>query len=488
MPTGIFSAGHAFAVINFCAGAGGAYHGRVTRLQQRLAGSLAGACGLGPDTGLLVAVSGGVDSMVLLRLLQNWNATRGGRLVVGHFNHQLRGRHSDGDEALVRATAASLKLPFTAGRADVKAFAKQSRQSVEMAARQLRHEFLARVARELAIPCVALAHHADDQVELFFLRLLRGAGGEGLAGMKWRSPSPVDPAISLVRPLLEVPKAALAAYARAEKLEFREDASNAALAVPRNRVRHELLPWLRANYQPGLTRAVQRLMELTGAEAELAGDLAAQWLAQRKLATPPPTAFAALPVAVQRRVIQGQLPALGLEPEFELVEQLRTGRGQAVSAGAKVFARCGEDGIVTTLAKSPPVAYQTEARTVKLTRRSGRIAFGVVKLTWERRAAELAPGAMVPEPGREIFDADRVGQTVVLRYWQPGDRFQPLGMPVPVKLQDLFTNAKIPRDQRRERLVAEAGGVIFWVQGLRMAEVFKVGAETRSWLVWRWEE
>src|SRR5208282_6018470 len=99
-------------------------------------------------------------------------------------------------------TAAAMKLRVVAGSADVKAFAAKSKLSLEMAARKLRHEFLAQVAQKQKIKKIALAHHADDQVELFFLRLLRGAGGEGLAGMKWRSPSPADKTISLVRPLL----------------------------------------------------------------------------------------------------------------------------------------------------------------------------------------------------------------------------------------------------------------------------------------------
>src|SRR5208337_2330462 len=151
--------------------------------------------------------SGGVDSMVLLHALHRLAKQHGWQLTVAHFNHRLRGRASDADENLVRRTAAAMKLAVVAGRADVKAFARKSKLSIEMAARKLRHEFLAREARKRKIRIVALAHHADDQVELFFLRLLRGTGGEGLAGMKWRSPLSADPRLTLVRPLLDVTKA-----------------------------------------------------------------------------------------------------------------------------------------------------------------------------------------------------------------------------------------------------------------------------------------
>src|ERR1700677_2278987 len=176
------------------------------------------------ETNILVAVSGGVDSMVLLHLLKALSVERRWKLTVAHFNHRLRGRASDADEVFVRKTAKGMKLPFVSKRADVKRFARESKLSIEMAARKLRHEFLAEVARACKIKTIALAHHADDQVELFFLRLLRGAGGSGLAGMKWRSPSPMNPRIFLIRPLLDQIKAALQAYADQSRTAFREDA------------------------------------------------------------------------------------------------------------------------------------------------------------------------------------------------------------------------------------------------------------------------
>src|ERR1043166_2265835 len=166
---------------------------------------------------ILVGVSGGLDSMVLLHVLQKLAPMHGWHLSVAHLNHQLRGRSSDADERLVRRTAQKLRLPVVVERADVRRFARTRKLSLEMAARRVRHDFLARAARQKRIRTVALAHHADDQLEHFFLRLLRGSGGKGLAGMKWRSPSPRDPRIELVRPLLDQRKSALRAYAAERK-------------------------------------------------------------------------------------------------------------------------------------------------------------------------------------------------------------------------------------------------------------------------------
>ncbi len=458
-----------------------AYPARVTSLLQRVAADLPGRCGLGRGDALLVAVSGGVDSMVLLHILNTLAPEWGWQLTVAHFNHQLRGRNSDRDAALVRHTAAALNLPITVGQGDVNAFAKKSGLSLEMAARKLRHEFLARTARAGGMATIALAHHADDQVELFFLRLLRGAGGEGLAGMKWRSPSPMDPRITLVRPLLDLSKVELETYAQDVGVPFRTDATNASLAMPRNRVRHELLPLLRTKYQPGLNRTVLRAMKIARAEADLAGDLAAQWLKSKS------PAFAKLPVAVQRRVIQSQLPKLGLPLDFELVEQLRETAGRPVNTGLNLFAVRDAAGRVKLVSPSPATVFNPEERVLQLTGRSGQAGFAGVKITWARKSAGPWPIPLSPTPGQEIYDAARVGDSVTLRHWRAGDRFQPLGMASPVKLQDLFTNAKIPRDRRRELLVATVHGEIFWVEGLRMAERFKLTGETKRGLFWRWQ-
>ena len=458
----------------------------MTSFYQRVEFGLRERALLSPGGKLLVAVSGGVDSMVLLHVLHALAPAWGWKLAVAHFNHHLRGRSSDADERLVRKTAQDLQLPVIVGQGNVKAYAKTSGLSLEMAARKLRHEFLAATARSAKLSTIALAHHADDQVELFFLRLLRGSGGEGLAGMKWRSPSPMDKRITLVRPLLDVPKAALEEFARAAGIAWRADATNVSLAVPRNRVRQELLPLLRAHYQPGLMRSVLRVMDLVGAETDLAADLAARWLAEGT-AFPPVSLFQDLPLAVQRRVIASQLPALGLPMDFEWVEQLRALANRPVNVGLNLFAVRDARGRVT-LSKQPPVAeFNPGELALHLNSRAGAAAFAGATIAWEWVAAGKLPRPIRAQAGRELFDAARLGRTVVLRHWRPGDRFQPLGMKAAVKLQDLFTNAKIPRERRRDLLVASAQGEIFWVEGLRMAERFKVTDKTRRGLLWQWQ-
>lgn len=455
---------------------------------------------------ILVAVSGGADSIVLLHALHTLAKRNRWKIFIAHYNHRLRGRASDGDEKLVRKTAAKLRLKFFSAGADVRQFSEQAKISIEMAARKLRHEFLARIAWEQKIPVIALAHHADDQVELFFLRLLRGAGGEGLAGMKWRSPSPADKAISLVRPLLGFSKAELLTFARKNKIRFRDDATNFSTDFLRNRIRNELLPLLRKKYQPAVDKTVLRLMDVVGAEAEFVAESAKTVVTGIRLDSvrPPAERYSHLPVAVQRKVLQQQLAGLGLLPDFELVEALRETPGRFVSVGAGLSVAREASGKVQWREHSGN-EFKAGELNLKLSGRAGQAAFAGRKFQWKKRAdtgsapksatrlGEASGAARVGNRqsaiGAEFFDADKIGSDITLRHWRPGDRFQPIGLKSATKLQDLFVNAKIPAARRRELVVAmTASGEIFWVEGLRIGEKFKLTPETRSRFAWKWSK
>ena len=440
---------------------------------------------------ILVAVSGGLDSMVLLHALEKLSARHKWKIVVAHFNHRLRGRASDADEKLVRKTTVELKLPFVVERANVKKFAARSKLSIEMAARKLRHDFFARAARGQKIKTIALAHHADDQVELFFLRVMRGAGGEGLAGMKWSAPSPADKKTGIVRPLLDLGKGDLAEFARLDKIQFREDATNFSSDFLRNRIRNELLPLLRKNYQPGLNKTVLRLMEIIGEESEFIGRSSERQFAQNKNQSrlkpvAAKTNFEDLPIAIQRRVLRSQLMELGIVADFELLELLRESTGKCVSVGSGLsISRDAGGGL--KLHERQSEGFNTNELDVKLSGRAGDAKFESVKFSWSFDNGSR--GRSPRRIKREFFDADKIGGKIILRHWRAGDRFQPIGLKSAAKLQDLFTNAKIPRERRRDLIVVEAAdGEIFWVEGLRISENFKLTPQTRRRLVWCWRK
>jgi tRNA(Ile)-lysidine synthase len=432
---------------------------------------------------VLAAVSGGLDSMVLLHVLERLARVHGWQIHVAHFNHQLRGRSSDADQRLVQRTAAQLSLPFIAGRADVRGYSRSHNVSLEMAARKLRHDFLARAARQQKIRSIALAHHADDQVELFFLRLLRGAGGEGLAGMKWQGPSPSDSKITLARPLLGQSKAALHNYAKVERIRFREDATNAQLDIFRNRIRHELLPLLAKNYQPALTRVILRQMEIIGAESAFVNEAAVDWLRLKRRPE-----FETLPLAVQRRCLQIQLLHQGITVNFELVERIRETADYRVAVNDGLSVCRDVNGNVQFRSPEQSGFRDTQIE-VDLSGREGEIVFENTRITWEsKRANSGIFRASQRVANCEFFDAEKVGSSVILRHWRPGDRFQPLGMAFSVKLQDLFTNQKVLRAKRHQLILGEStAGELFWVEDMRLAERFKLDKSTIRLLKWRWQ-
>jgi tRNA(Ile)-lysidine synthase len=427
----------------------------------------------------LVAVSGGVDSMVLVHALTELAATHHWPLTVAHFNHQLRGRAADQDENFVALTAKKLGLRFVAGRGNVRSPAESRNISVEMAARELRHQFLARTAQQLGVRHIFLAHHADDQVELFFLRLLRGAGAQGLGGMAWSAPSPAGGPSVLLRPLLGESKTALVEFARARKIAFREDASNLSLDIPRNHLRKKFLPLLRRDFAPALDRAVLRSMELIHDEGDFVTCEARAWLKQKRR-----TAFDTLHVALQRRIMQLELLAQGVVPQFEHVEHLRTHADEWLTVRAGVICRRRADGRIE-MRPVPPARFQAGEAKVKLGARAGQAACETAVLLWNFARGHTRPP---PRAHTEFFDADAVGADITLRHWREGDRFQPIGMKQAVKLQDFFTNQKIPRARRHELLLATTkGGEIFWVEGARIGEGFKITPSTRRFLEWNWQ-
>lgn len=428
---------------------------------------------------VLVAVSGGLDSMVLLHTLLELGARHGWKLSVAHFNHQLRGADSDADERFVARVAKRLGLRFHSGRGEVARIARTRKQSVEMTARTLRHEFLAACATEHGIRKIALAHHADDQVELFFLRLLRGSGSQGLGGMEWNGPSPADRNLTLLRPLLAEARATLAAQARTAKTRFREDQTNASPDILRNRIRHQLLPGLARDYQPAIADVVLRSMTLLRDEGEFVSVEAMRWMQGRRRNV----SFAALHPALQRRLVQFGLLGAGVAPQFGQVEWLRGNPGRWLAVGPGLRCRLKTTGEIERQTEAP--GFRSDESRVNLRSKPGRDRFGSAQVHWSFKNGNTLPA----RSGRrtEHFDAGRVGGEIILRRWRPGDRFRPLGMKHAAKLQDLFVNQKIPRARRHELIVATtADGEIWWVEGLRPGEEFKVTAGTEKMLAWKW--
>ena len=277
---------------------------------------------------VLVAASGGLDSTALLHLLHGQARRHQLVLCVGHVNHGLRGEASDADEAAVRALAASLGVPMRSLRADPRPRClggpSRARPTLQEAAREVRYEALHALAASLGADRIATAHTADDQAETVLLRLLRGSGPDGLAGIPERSPDGV-----IVRPLLQVSRRELMAHAAAHGLAWREDASNARPDYARNRLRLHWLPGLASEFNPQLLRALAGLAEAQRRdtdwiEAQVEREAASRFSEDGSWLVIDAKDWAELPEALARRVARAALRRCGIGREVSRVHLART--------------------------------------------------------------------------------------------------------------------------------------------------------------------
>jgi tRNA(Ile)-lysidine synthase len=433
---------------------------------------------------VLAAVSGGPDSVALLHLLVRLAPELGLDLGVAHFDHGLRGEDSRADAVFVADLARRLRLPCYQGRGQVRDAARRDKVSLQMAARKLRLQFFQDTRRGHSYAKLALGHTADDQVELFWLRLLRGAGLEGLKGM-W----PATPE-GLVRPLLAVGKAVLLAWLEQEGLPYRLDASNLSRAYLRNRVRLDLLPHLTRGYNPRLAQTIWRTQSLLQEDERfLARDTAAAWdrVAERLAAdcfALDLNQFFHLPPALQRRVLRLGVARLGAEltltaPQVAALMALaRSERsGGLISLGEKGenvhVARAGANlHIMKALPDPPREAARLPDCPATVDSPAG--------WRWQMSRRACRPGDPWPPPEVAWLNPDRVSLPLTARPWRPGDRFWPQGAPGPEKLQDFLVDAKIPRWLRPHIPLVAAAGEIVWVAGLRLADPVKLLPDSRD--------
>ncbi len=434
---------------------------------------------------LVVAVSGGVDSMVLLDALWRLRTCLQVRLHVAHLDHGLRAEAAE-DRALVAARAAVYGLPCTCAARDVGGLARATRRSLEDAARQARYEFLEQVAAAESARYVVLGHQALDQAETVLLHLVRGSGTAGLAGMR------VVRAGRFVRPLLTVDRQQIREYAAALAVPYREDASNADRRFTRNRVRHELLPLLR-RFNPRVEAALSRTATLLADEDDWLEQSAAAAFARVRIAAWLPGLCAGqlgldVPrlleyhIAVRRRLVRralgwlrpraGELGCAHVEAVVRAAAQPGGGPRQ-IAAGLAVQ-RCGD---WLLLGRAEAAAVDTEVPV------PGEVEVADRGLRLRARLLPPEAGAARPIPDGSraaALDWDALGQAVRLRSLRPGDVFQPHGMAGHKKVSDFLVDTKWPRLLRPGLLVLTgADGQIAWVVGLRTAHGPRLAAHTR---------
>ncbi len=437
-----------------------------------------------PGTRVLLGVSGGSDSVALAFLLRELDAAR--ELTVAglaHFNHQLRPTAAR-DEAFVQTLGERLGWPVVADRGDVAGRARRERRSIEDAARTSRHEFFERARIETGAALVALGHTRDDQAETFLLRLVRGAGVRGLSAMHPR-------AGCIVRPLLDCRRAELRAYLAEVDAAFVEDESNADLAIPRNRVRAELVPFL-ARFNPGIVDVLADEADLAREEGRWIEAAADDLVARAARPAPDGLAFeaatlAAAPVAVRRAALwramrdQAGGRAVGFGHVQAALALLERPAGTLDVPGH----RLERIGPVLVLTGSPharvnlfqyPLSIPGEVHLAEV----GRLV-----------SAEVGPdaaqaGRATPSGPLAIVRLDVCRGPLVVRNRRPGDRFRPVGLDGRKKLQDFFVDRKVARAERDAvPIIVDAADRIVWVAGYGIDAAFRVTDPAQGVLIFK---
>lgn len=437
---------------------------------------------------VLVGVSGGPDSVALLSILKKISPDFGLKLHVFHLDHMMRGPAGLEDSEFVRELADEMGLPVSILTADVPAYIAENKLSPEDGARRVRRELLYQVADDIGADRVALGHNADDRVETYLMRMVRGAGLDGLKSI---------PQVSgmIIRPLIETPRDFIEDYCEDAGLVPRRDLTNEDPSYLRNKVRHELIPYLEAGYNPGLREELKREMDAVGADLNALEALAeTAWekiaVLDNDLVRIDRAAFLRESRALRRRVLRraalelaGYPQPLNFTHAEDIMAKVAEGEsGARLSLPAGLSAEREYDTIVIRISRGDLALLAGDFLPVDVPEN------GIVDIP------ELDVAITAETAGPEILDLDAGLDTAFLdasvlegslmaRPRRPGDRFRPFGMKGTKKLKDLFIDDKIPRQARAAAFVVESAGKIVWLPGYTIDDSYKVTADTTKVLV-----
>jgi len=445
---------------------------------------------------LVVAVSGGADSVCLLHILVKLREELGISLHIAHLDHQLRGEESEADARYVADLARQLDIPATIEQRDVTGYQTQQRVSLEEAAREVRYTFLAQVAKATGADRVAVGHTVDDHVETILMHLIRGSGTRGLRGLqplsRWQSSGN---SLTIIRPLLEISRQETTDCCRQHQLKPRIDASNLSLSPLRNRIRHQLVPLLQS-YNPQVAAALLRTARIAGDElAFLDKEVNRLWdeIITRRETTIVlnKERLCQLAPALKRHLLRtsiekllGNLRDIETRHIEEIMDTLDKPAGKRISLPEGLTFTVEYDRYLlgadpAALSPYPTLDAETALKIPGRTRLAG----------WQVTATVIDREQMAEKADdlTACFDLDKAGNRVTVRRRKPGDRFQPLGMSQPKKLNAFMIDAKIPQAWRSRIPIVGSAEHILWVVGWRIDERAKVTEDTKQVLYLEFE-
>ena len=421
---------------------------------------------------ILIAYSGGADSTGLLALLLELREAWSFKIFLGHFNHKLR-QSADEDEQFVRRTAEKYSLPLFVGSKDVRSYARAKKLNIEEAGRELRYDFLKKTAHNIGGAKIATGHTMTDQAETFMMRLMRGSGLRGLGG--------IFPLVesTIVRPLIQVERQDIEAYLKEKGIEFRIDESNLDRRFLRNKIRLDLIPYIKQNFEPEIVSSLGRIASIIREEESLlgkiAGEKAKRAISKKKnrisLEAKP---LSSLPRAMARRIVRdfiselkGNLRAVSFD-DVESVLGLKEGKEFPLRKDHVL--RREKDQIFLKGKIPPKIRYEYKWE--------GKVPLEIKELKLKFEGKKIRRGKSLPDDFDDktsaFLDLSKLKFPLVVRNRREGDRYRPLGAPGQKKLKEIMRAKGIPLSERERRPVFFSGDNIVWVLGLPVSEKFKV--------------
>lgn len=420
---------------------------------------------------ILLAVSGGKDSMTMLNVF----SAAGLNFGIAHCNFQLRGEESDGDENFLRHTAEESGIPLFVKRFDCRAYAKEKDISIQMAARELRYDWFDKLLQIHNYSVIATAHHLDDSVESTIMHLLRGSGVKGLKGIPVKRDSVIRPMMCFSRSEIDQMVVDLG-------VKFREDRSNATNAYLRNKIRHELIPHLKA-LDPEYVRQFATSQDILRQESEALDYLLEQHyggkdnqevIGDHTYSLSAIKADPGLKLFLTRKLVQS---GFSYDQITDIIEGDPDRTGVEFKTDTKRVVLNRGEMILTGSLSTEHLDIEIAKQPEEVSLPGGKLHFNICTTEDYRKSQN---------PNVEYVDIGKVSFPLCVKTWKQGDRFQPIGMGGSQKLQDYFTNQKLSALEKEEVLILWSGEKILWVIPYRISEEFKVDSDTRECLRMEW--
>jgi tRNA(Ile)-lysidine synthase len=416
------------------------------------------------DDSLLLTVSGGIDSMVMMELFSHFP----NRIAIAHCNFQLRGDESDKDEELVRQTARKKSIPFFCQKFDTQSFATQKHISIQMAARELRYQWFEELSNKHRFTKILTAHHQDDNIETFIIHLLRSSGLKGLQGI------PVQRGL-YIRPLLGLSRKEIEAYASTHQVPYRDDKSNRETKYLRNKIRHLLLPAL-YNIDAHYASKFQKSMDILQQSNVFIEEKMQEMIARHSSVNNHQTRFSRTTIKKCKHaslLLFYWLHPYGFSEDSirEILQNNNLNKTGNIFYSAEYLLNIDRDFLILSpQKKSDNIPNIIKEKTGKLN--------DLIPLEWETfdRTKDFR---FSTERNTGDFDFDDLHFPLLVRRWKAGDRFYPLGMKGSKLVSDILTDIKLSRVEKMNTCVLLSGEKIVWVIGYRQDERFKITGKTK---------